>query len=202
MPAAVVFRRVVVALERIAVGATVQAGFVRADVDAFDAVAHLPLVFVFFRSYGITGDPLDQPAVDAHSGRNPQMTQIDLHGAGFQRNRVRFQRPDERLRHDFDLVPAQRTDAQLTQRTANMTIMVDKSEHALRGMVAQGTGDSGDRSQRRPDTLDRLHQRHVGESRGGKRETEDAEPRHAVGFDPDAARQQAAEDKIERPPAP
>ena len=93
-------------------------------------------------------------------------------------------------------------DAQLTQRTANMTIMVDKSEHALRGMVAQGTGDSGDRSQRRPDTLDRLHQRHVGEGRGGKRETEDAEPRHAVGFDPDAARQQAAEDKIERPPAP
>lgn len=61
---------------------------------------------------------------------------------------------------------------------------------------------SENRSQRRADALNRLHQRHVGEGRGGKRETEDAEPRHAVGFDPDAARQQAAEDKIERPPAP
>ena len=81
------------------------------------------------------------------------MTQIDRHGAGFQRNRVRFQRPDERLRHDFDLVPAQRTDAQLTQRTANMTVMVDKSEHALRGMVAQGTGDSGEGFAVEPDVV-------------------------------------------------
>lgn len=81
VPAAGGCGRAAVTPNCIAIDAPVQAAFVGADVDAFDAVADGPLVFVLSGRNRTAGDPFDQFPVHAKPARNAQPPQVDLRRA-------------------------------------------------------------------------------------------------------------------------
>ena len=73
MPAAVILRRTVIAPDGIAIDTAVQTAFIGADVDALDAIADMALVRILLRRDRIARNAFDQPAVDAHAGRDAQV---------------------------------------------------------------------------------------------------------------------------------
>ena len=80
----VIFHAVVIAFDGVTIDASVEATFISAYVDTFNAIADIPLIFVFFGKEGVAGDSFDQFFVDTQSGRDSQMSQINFGGAGIQ----------------------------------------------------------------------------------------------------------------------
>ena len=78
----VIFHTVVIAFDGVTIDASVEATFISAYVDTFNAIADIPLIFVFFGKEGVAGDSFDQFFVDTQSGRDSQMSQINFGGAG------------------------------------------------------------------------------------------------------------------------
>ena len=73
----VIFHTVVIAFDGVTIDASVEATFISAYVDTFNAIADIPLIFVFFGKEGVAGDSFDQFFVDTQSGRDSQMSPID-----------------------------------------------------------------------------------------------------------------------------
>ena len=123
VPAAVILRRTVIAPDGIAIDTAVQTAFIGADVDALDAIADMALVRILLRRDRIARNAFDQPAVDAHAGRDAQVPKVDLCGAGLQCDRRRRHCPAERHGHPLDFVPLQGPDAERPEN-ASMQVVV------------------------------------------------------------------------------
>ena len=73
------FRRVGVTIQT-----TVETSVVSTDVDAFNATAHVPLIFVFPGGDRVARDPFYQFPVDAHPGGNTHVCKVYFHGTRVQ----------------------------------------------------------------------------------------------------------------------
>ena len=132
----VIFHTVVIAFDGVTIDASVEATFISAYVDTFNAIADIPLIFVFFGKEGVAGDSFDQFFVDTQSGRDSQMSQINFGGAGIQLDsRIFVDGIPERDGYFFNLLFSQRLYVELADCGADMLVMVNKSQHTLFGMV-------------------------------------------------------------------
>ena len=142
----VIFHAVVIAFDGVTIDASVEATFISAYVDTFNAIADIPLIFVFFGKEGVAGDSFDQFFVDTQSGRDSQMSQINFGGAGIQLDsRIFVDGIPERDGYFFNLLFSQRLYVELADCGADMLVMVNKSQHTLFGMVFKSIGNLGKR---------------------------------------------------------
>lgn len=95
--------RAVVSPDGITVDTAVQTAFVGPDVDTFDAVAYVALIFVLMCPDRIASYAFDQLTVDTQAARDTQRTQIDLYRAGVEPERITVSGLFERERHLLDL---------------------------------------------------------------------------------------------------